>query len=68
MILPTLVENLGDSKIVIRKASQQVLKDLLLHNDSSGLVMDTIVGTGFENDDWRVRQGKGLLSRFCANY
>ena len=49
------MENLGDSKIVIRKASRQVLKELLLHTDSVGLVTGTYLRRGLENDDWRVR-------------
>ena len=56
IILPTLVENLGDSKIVIRKASLQVIKDLLAHADSASLVLDTFLRCGLENDEWRVRQ------------
>lgn len=56
LILPTLVENLGDTKIVIRKASQQLLNEMLQHTDSVALVIETILFTGFENDDWRVRQ------------
>jgi hypothetical protein len=55
-ILPTLVENLGDSKVVIRKASLQVLKELLTHSDSVGQVVSTFLRCGLENDDWRVRQ------------
>ena len=56
IILPTLVESIGDTKIVIRKASLQVLKELLVHSDSVGLVVETFLRSGLENDDWRVRQ------------
>ena len=57
MILPTLVENLGDSKIVIRKASLSVLRGLALRpgGASAAAVLGAVV-RGVEHDDKRVRQ------------
>jgi hypothetical protein len=56
IILPTLVDNLGDRKVVIRKASLHVLRELLQLSDCVGLVVSTYLRSGLENDDWRVRQ------------
>ena len=56
IILPTLVESIGDTKPPIRKSSLQVLKDLLVHTDSVGLVVETFLRSGLENEDERVRE------------
>ena len=42
--------------MLIRKASLQVLKELMQLPDCVAMVVSTFLRCGLENDDWRVRQ------------
>eukprot|EP00743_Colponemidia_sp_Colp-15_P007986 GILK01008649.1.p1 GENE.GILK01008649.1~~GILK01008649.1.p1 ORF type:complete len:1647 (-),score=313.75 GILK01008649.1:294-5174(-) len=56
IVLPALVENLADNKVVIRKASLQCLAAFVRRSRNLESVVNVIVRHGMEHDEPRVRQ------------
>eukprot|EP00126_Sphaerothecum_destruens_P002616 Sdes_comp16041_c0_seq1m5244 len=56
IVLPTLTVNLGDSKVVVRKATVQVFQLYMKHSNNLEGVISTLLSHGFVNNDARVRQ------------
>eukprot|EP01135_Chromosphaera_perkinsii_P001920 Nk52_evm69s212 gene=Nk52_evmTU69s212 len=55
LVLPTLVINLGDPKVVIRKATQQVLQLYIKYSHNTEGVISALIKYGFANNDVRIR-------------
>ena len=56
LVLPRVITNIGDSRIVIRKSALQALRDYMKHTSDMPLLLRYYVQYGLEHSDPKVRK------------